>query len=120
MLDDVDDSEGWRMLTKAMRTRLCLAALLLSLTGCAPERLDEKECKAIVDIEQKYKEETFAEVQINPEWMRKSAARAFAMCMAGDLYTRGDYRCFVSATSQPDVAHCMAGAHEKLPPPPRR
>lgn len=90
-----------------------LSVLMLILAGCKEKRLTLDECKAIRDHELKYMRALLSPGAVDPISSNGVSDKAVASCVSGEVYTRKDYQCIVSAKTNLVMSECMAQAHEK-------
>ena len=97
--------------------RPLLLFALACVGACRPDALAATECREIQDREVAYLKQSHLQPgqKLDPTWTRQKIERGVAACLAGEIYTREDYRCITRAKTELEFSRCMAAAHEKLP-----
>lgn len=90
-----------------------LLVALVTIPGCKAERLSTQECQTIREHEFAYMNALLKPSTVDPRWANDASDKALAKCISGELYSRKDYECIVSATTSLAMSRCMAEAHEK-------
>lgn len=88
-------------------TLLLLPPLLIGVALFFSDRaLSEEEC---LTIQKKELAElsSWSDAARDPEWVKETTRRNMALCIAGDKYTREDYQCFVSASTNEALGRCV-------------
>ena len=87
--------------------------ILVTIPGCKEGALSVEECKTIREHELKLMNSLLNPSSIDPKSANDASDKTIAKCMSGEMYSRKDYECIVSATTSTAMSHCMAQAHEK-------
>lgn len=92
-----------------IRSIICniiLIVLAILLSSCSAGKLTEEEC---LSIQQKEIAQisSWSGAARDPRWVNEKIRRNVASCVAGERYTREDYKCFVSAATNEEIGRCM-------------
>ncbi len=94
---------------------LCISAALITISGCrTADELSVAECRTIRERELAYMNEWF---KPDTDAVLSASDKTVEKCVSGELYSRGDYHCIVSAQSESAMSRCMAQAHAQQGPP---
>ncbi|RXR06498.1 hypothetical protein [Pseudoxanthomonas composti] len=85
---------------------LLAGAVAAVLPGCGPAKLTEQECIAIQQREMA-QIASWSDAARDPKWAAERSGANVAACVAGERYTRKDYECFVSASTNAEIGQCM-------------
>lgn len=93
-----------------MRSCLAAAVLLpLLIIGAVfffnYRALSEEEC-ATIHQKEIAQISSWSDATRDPEWAKETVGRNVALCVAGERYTRKDYECFASASTNEEIAYC--------------
>ncbi len=80
--------------------------MVVLLSSCSAEKLTEKECLTIQEKEIA-QVSSWSDAARDPHWVNKTIRSNVASCVAGERYTREDYKCFISATTNEAIGRCM-------------
>ena len=83
-----------------------LIAIAVLLASCSDGKLTEEQCLTI-NAKEITQISSWSSATHDPRWVNESTRRNVAACVAGDRYTREDYKCFISASTNEEIGRCM-------------
>ena len=90
-----------------------LILILVATSSCKERGLSVEECNTIRKNELRFMDALLGKNSSDPRLANDAPDKAVAQCISGELYSRKDYECVISATTSAAMSLCMAQAHEK-------